>query len=167
VAGAGGTGGGMAEAIDGMVLGLVLFFGAHALHGEKRILRAAIAFLADTGLLAPQIAVDGVALRHFVITVTLGKTHAAAVGEFAQQGEYLPLDIGGRTLGRVAEVDLILDLQPAQLSLEHVQFFIGGHWESPGNSVVRRGRGGEVPGGHRGYGTKVIQLLALSYWLLA
>ncbi len=105
----------------------MVFFRANSLHGEQRILRAAVAFFANAGLLAPQIAVDGVALSHFVVAVALGKAHASAVGKFAQQGEHLPLDIGGRPLGRIAEVDLILDLQPAELGLEYVQFFIGGH----------------------------------------
>ncbi len=49
------------------------------------ILRTAIAFFADAGLLAPQVAVNGIALGHFVVAVALGEVHAAAVGKLAQQ----------------------------------------------------------------------------------
>ena len=119
--------GGMAYAVD-FVFRLV-FFRAHSLHGEQRVLRTAVAFFTDAVLLAPQIAVDGIALRDFVVAEALGKTHAAAVAEFAQQGEHLPLDVGRRSLGRVAEINLVLDLQPAQLRVQQGQFFVDGHPE--------------------------------------
>ena len=105
----------------------MLLFGANSLHAEECILRAAVALFADARLLAPQIAVNSVALSHFVIAETLGEAHASTIGKLAQQGEHLPLDISGGPLGRVAEVDFVLDLQPAELGLEHIQFFISGH----------------------------------------
>src|ERR1022692_3624378 len=108
-----------AQAVDRM-RGLMLLFGAHSLHRKKCILRTAVAFFANAGLLAPQVAIDGIALRHFVVAVALGKAHASAVGKLAQQREHLPFNVGGRPLGGIAEINLVLDLQPAQLSLEYV-----------------------------------------------
>jgi hypothetical protein len=133
-----------------MVLWFELFFSdADSLHGEQRILRAAVAFFADARLLAPQVAVNGVALGHFVVAVALGEVHASAIGEFAQQAQYLPLDVSGRALGRIAEVDLVLDLQAAQLRVEYVQFLVRGHrsLHAQFNEACSRG---EVPSGHGG-----------------
>src|SRR3984957_9432138 len=109
----------MTEPINRM-MGLMFLLGTYSLNGEQRVLRAAIAFFADARLLAPQVAVDGVALGHFVVAKALGKTHASAIGKFAQQGEHLPLDVSGRPLGRVAEENFVLDLQPPQLGLENI-----------------------------------------------
>src|ERR1700682_4593152 len=101
----------MGHAIYGVVLGLVFVLcDSNSLHGKKGILGAAVAFLADAGLLAPEVAVNSVALGHFVVAITLGEVHAAAVGELTQQAQYLPLDIGGRAFSRVAEENLVLDL---------------------------------------------------------
>ena len=106
----------MTDSVD-LVLRYV-FLDPHSLHGEQRVLGTAVAFFANPVLLPPQIAVDGVALRDFVVAEALGKAHPAAIAEFAQQGEHLPFDIRGRTLGRIAEINLVLDLQPAQLRVE-------------------------------------------------
>src|SRR5208282_3600714 len=106
---------------------VLVFRHSNSLHREQSVLRAAIAFFADTRLLAPQVAVNGVTLGHFVVTVTLGEVHAAAVGELAQHAQHLPLNVSGRALLRVAEINLVLDLQTAQLRVENVQFLVGGH----------------------------------------
>src|SRR5260370_42369497 len=108
---------GVAEAVDGMRRFMSLFR-AHALHGERRMRRAACAFFADARLLAPQVAVDGIALRHLVVAEALCEVHATAIGKFTQQGEPLPLDVGGRPLVRVAKKHFVFDLQPPELSLE-------------------------------------------------
>src|ERR1700686_1105563 len=102
------------------MVSFVLLLRAYALHGKERVLRATVAFFANARLLAPQVAVDGIALGHFVVAKTLRETHASAVGKFAQQGEHLPLDIGGRALGGIAEENLILDLQAPQLRLKNI-----------------------------------------------
>ncbi len=117
----------MADSIYRMVLGLVFWRGANTLHGEDGVLRAAVAFFANTHLLAPQIAVDGVALGHFVVAIALRKAHAPAVAELADEVRHLPLDFGGRALGRVVEKNLVLDLQPAEVMVEDIQFLINGH----------------------------------------
>src|ERR1700722_16343361 len=156
----------MTQPVDRIVLRLVLHFGPYSLHRKKRVLRAAIAFFADAGFLAPQIAVNRIALRHFVVAVALREAHASAVGKLPQQREYLPLDVGGRALGRITEKHFVFDLQPTQLGFEYVYFFIGGHGESPVNSVLRMNLDREVPGGHRRtwYESKLLalSLLALS-----
>src|SRR5580765_2377829 len=100
----------MAYAIDRVMLSFVFVFGdANSLYGKQCVLWATVAFFADAGLLAPEVAVDGVALCHFVVAVALGEVHAAAVGKFPEQAEHLPLDVSRRTLGRIAEEDLVLD----------------------------------------------------------
>src|SRR6185437_7661797 len=75
-----------------LVLGFVLFW-TKALNRKQRILRTAIPFFANSRLLPPQVAVDGIALGQFVEAIALRETQAAAIGELAQQGEYLPLQI--------------------------------------------------------------------------
>src|SRR6266496_2981328 len=80
----------MGDAIDRMMLSFVFIFrDANSLNGKNRVLRATIALLADAGLLAPEVAVDGVALRHFVVTIALREIHATAVRKFAEQAEQL------------------------------------------------------------------------------
>src|SRR5579864_3119950 len=119
---------GVADTINVMVLRLQFLFGdAHSLNRQQGILRAAIAFFADARLLAPQIAVHGVTLGNFVVAVALREAHAATVGKLPQQGQHLPLDIGGRPLGRIAEEYLVLDFQAPQLRIEKSQFLVGGH----------------------------------------
>src|SRR5579864_2540119 len=98
-------GGGVANAIRLRVLGLVFFLGPDALNRKKGILRAAVAFFANAGLLAPEVGVDRVTLRHFVVAEALGEIHASAVGELAQQREHLPLDVAWRLLGGIAEIN--------------------------------------------------------------
>src|SRR5271157_5071560 len=99
----------MAYAVNRMVLRLEFFLcNSNSLDGKQGVLRTAVAFLADAGLLAPQVAVDRVTLGHLVVAIALGETHAAAVGKLAQQGEHLPLDVRGRLLAWVAEIDLVL-----------------------------------------------------------
>src|SRR5271157_2209296 len=134
---------------------LAFLGGADALHRENGILRAAVAFLANAHLFSPEIAVDGVTLRHFVVTETLGKAHACSVAEFAEEGEHLPLDVGGRALGRVVEKDLVLDLQPAQLLIEEIHFLFNGHRGPLATSVQAKVPRGEVPTGQAGNSTKV------------
>src|SRR5579859_3867172 len=119
---------GLTDAVHRVVLSLVFIFcDPNSLHRKQGILRTAIAFFPDSGLFPPQIAVHRISLRHFVVAITLGEVHAAAVGKLAQQAQYLPLDVSGRPLGRVAEIDLVLDLQTPQLRVENVQFLVGGH----------------------------------------
>src|SRR6185295_19472061 len=96
------------------VLGLMLLH-PHTLDREQRVLGTAVAFFTNAVLLAPQIAVNGIALRDFVVAEALRKAHAPAVAEFAQQGKHLPLHLRGGALGRIAEINLVLNLQPAQL----------------------------------------------------
>src|SRR5581483_5014958 len=98
---------------------LVLLF-TDTLHREQSILRTAVAFFANAALLAPEVAVNRITLGHFVITKTLVELHAAAVGKFAQQREYLPFQVGRRLFLRIAEVDFVLDLQPPQVRLEQI-----------------------------------------------
>src|SRR5256885_1026884 len=86
-----------------MVLRLVLIFFPYSLNRQNRVLRTAVSFFPDAGLLAPEIAVNRVALRHFVVAIALGEIHASAIGEFPQHRQHLPLDVGGRTLLRIAE----------------------------------------------------------------
>jgi hypothetical protein len=97
---------------------------AHALHGEKGVLWATVSFFTNPRLFSPKIAVDGVALRHFVVAIALGEIHTAAIGEFPQQREDLPLDISGRAFGRITEEDLVLDLETAQLRVEYGEFLV-------------------------------------------
>src|SRR3979490_788305 len=92
------------------MLRLVFLF-PYALHGQQGILGTPVSLFANAGLLAPEIAVDGIALRHFVVAETLGEVHASAVGKLPQQAQHLPLDVSGRPFCRVAEEDLVLDLQ--------------------------------------------------------
>ena len=40
--------------------------------------------------------------------------------------QHLPFNIGGRPFGGIVEENLVLDLQPAQLLVEEIQFFIDG-----------------------------------------
>src|SRR5271167_2434169 len=112
-----------------MVRWFVFLRGTHALHGEQRVLRTPVALFANAGLLAPQVAVDGITLRHFVVAEALLEAHPPAVAELAQQAQHLPLDIRGRFLGRVAEINFILDLEPAQLGFKKSQFFVESHRE--------------------------------------
>src|SRR5579872_6211529 len=101
-----------------MMLRLMLLDGTHTLHGQKRVLRATIALFTNARLLPPQVAVDSVALRHFVVAKALLETHPSAIAELAQQAQDFPLDIGGWLLGRIAEIALVLDLEAAQLRLK-------------------------------------------------
>ncbi len=137
------------------MLRLALFGDADSLNGEQRILRAAIAFFTDAALLAPEIALDRIALRHFVVTIALGEAHPRAVAEFADQGKDFPLHVGGWSFRGIIEENLVLDLQPAELLVEEIQFFINSHRGSPANSLALREAAGEVPGGHGWDGTKV------------
>src|SRR4029079_5415102 len=107
----------------------------------------------------------------FVVAEALRKAHTPAVAEFAQQREHLPLHLRRGALGRIAEINLVLNLQPAQLRVEHAQFFVDGHpgfsKDSLGVSRLRN----EIPVGHKRDGTKVpkggYQLSAISYELSA
>src|SRR5581483_9210176 len=118
----------MADTVDVRMLRLEFLFGnPNSLYGEQSILRAAITLFANAGFLAPQITVDRITLRHFVVAIALGKVHASAVGKFAKKSDHLPLDVRGRALGRITEKDLVLDLQASQLRIEKSQFFVGGH----------------------------------------
>ena len=133
-----------AQSVYRMVLRFMFLRGTHALHGEQRILRTAVAFFANAALLAPQVAVDGVALRHFVVAEALLEAHPPAVAELAQQAQHLPLDIRGRLLGRIAEINFVLDLEPAQLRFKKSQFFVESHREfsnSQSRAYATGGRG--------------------------
>ena len=77
--------------------------------------------------LPPEIAVNGVALRDFVVAVALGEAKLGAVAELAQHGEHFPLDVRGRFFRRVTEKDLVFDLQAAKLRIEDVQFLVDSH----------------------------------------
>src|SRR5947209_10914471 len=138
-----------------MVLRLVLIFFAYSLDRENRVLRTAVSFFPDAGLLAPEIAVNRIALRHFVVAIALGEIHASAIGEFPQHRQHLPLDVGGRTLLRIAEKNLVLDLQTAQLGIEYVQLFVDRHryLRSQCRSVDKARASDGL--GTEGYGTKV------------
>src|SRR5208282_723593 len=94
---------GMAHSIRRVVFGFMLLQGTHTLHGEQRVLGAAVALFANAALLAPEVAVDGIALRHFVVAEALLEAHPAAIAEFTEQAQHLPLNIGGGLLGGVAE----------------------------------------------------------------
>src|SRR5580658_7072011 len=109
--------------------GLMFLGWSHTLHGKQRVLRTPVALFANASLFAPQVAVDGIALRHFVITEALLKAHSSTVAELTQQAQHLPLDIRGRLLGGVAEINLVLDLEPAQLAFKKSQFFVESHRE--------------------------------------
>ena len=65
------------------------------------------------------------------------------------------MSAGGR-LVRIAEENLVLDLQAAQLRVEKIQFFVDGHGVSMRQFRECNGEG-EVPVGHEGDGTKVPQ----------
>src|ERR1700674_514738 len=112
-----------------MVLRFMFLSGTHPLHREQRVLGTTVPFFANAALLAPQVAVDGVALRHFVVAEALLEAHPSAITELAQQAQHLPLDIGGRLLGRIAEINLVLNLEPPQLRLKQSQFFVDSHRE--------------------------------------
>src|SRR5215469_6175609 len=129
--GAVGSAGRVAHAVSVMMMRFVLLLFANTLNGEDRVLWAAVALFPDTGFLAPEIAVNGVALRYLVVAIALGETHASPVGELAQKSHDLPLDIRWRTLLGIAEENFVLDLQAAQLSVEYVQFFVGRHKSLP------------------------------------
>src|SRR5579872_323220 len=137
-----------------MLLGLAFVTRAYALHRKKSVLGPAIAFFADAALLTPQVAVNGVALSHFVVTEALRERKFAAIAEFAQQTQHFPLDVSGRLLGRIAEIDFVFDLQSPQLRLKQRQFFVNGHTSSPSDSLWREGR--DDVGNYRA-GTKVIK----------
>src|ERR1019366_5214780 len=64
-----------------------------------------------------------------------------AVAEFANQREHFPFDVGGRPFGRIVEENLVLDLQPPQLLIEQIQFFVNGHRHSPDPSLAFEARG--------------------------
>src|SRR6202140_2064188 len=138
-----------------MVLSLVLFGHAHALHREDRIRRPAIALFANPHFLAPQVGLNRVALRHLVVPEALRKTHPGAIAELANQREHLPFDVGGRPFGRIIEENLVLDLQPAKLLIEEIQLFINGHKYPPAKTLALQAWYGEVPAGHVRDGTKV------------
>ena len=59
----------MTDSLD-LVLRFVLRQ-AHSLDRKQRVLRTAVAFFANPALLAPEIAVDGIALRNFVVAEAL------------------------------------------------------------------------------------------------
>src|ERR1700690_1458529 len=101
-----------------MVLRFMLLSRTHTLHGQQRVLRTAVALFPNAGFLAPEVAVNSVALRHFVVAEALLEAHPSAIAEFTQQAQHFPLDVGGGLLGRVAEIDLVLDLKAAQLRLK-------------------------------------------------
>src|ERR1035437_3886372 len=119
------------EAIHRTMLRFVLFVGAHALHREERILRPAVALFANPHLLAPQVGLNRVPLRHLVVLEALRKTQARAIADLANQRERLPFHGRGRPFARIVEENLVLDLQPAKLLIEQTQFFISGHKDSP------------------------------------
>jgi len=96
---------------------------------------------ADPHLLAPQVGLNRVALRHLVVPKALGKIHPRAfaepaIAELANERENLPFDVGGRPFGWIIEENLVLDLQPAKLLIEQIQFFISGHKYPPANSLA-------------------------------
>ena len=110
-----------------LVLGLVLFR-SKSLDRKDRIYWATIPFFPDARFLAPQIAVNGIALRYLVVPKALRKAHAAAaIGELAQCGKHLPFKVGRRLFLWIIEENLVLDLQPPQVRLKHIHFFIDGH----------------------------------------
>ena len=154
-----------AQSVYRMVLRFVFLHGTYALHGEQRVLGTPVALFANAAFLAPQVAINGITLRHFVVAEALLKAHPSAVAELAQQAQHLPLDIRGRLLGGVAEINFVLDLEPAQLRLKKNQFFVDSHREFSNHSVGRSEQAGEVPIGHRRDGTKVTE--GSFFWLLA
>src|SRR5436190_1139883 len=116
----------MAHAVNLMFRNVLL--GPDALHRQQRILWTPIAFFANPRFFAPQIAVNRVALRDFVIAETLGKAHpAATIRELAQHCQYLPLQVGWRLLLRIIEKYFVLDLQPTKLRFEEGHFLVDGH----------------------------------------
>jgi hypothetical protein len=131
-----------------MLLHVFVFGDANTLYGKQGILRAAIAFFTNAGFFAPQVALNGIALGHFVVTVALREAHAAAVGKLAYEGYHLPLHVGGWALGGIAEEDFVLDLQPPELRVEKIQFLVGGHAGVSSTSLGVARRGGEVSAGH-------------------
>src|SRR5580704_18369876 len=141
------------------MLRFISFYRTNSLHRKQRVLRTPVAFLANAAFFAPQVAVDGITLRHFVVAETLRKGQPPAVAEFAQQTQNLPLHVGGRFLGGVAEIDFVLDLEPAQLRLEVRQFFVNGHREfSSRQSRFYRGLGTRYRSVTAEDGTKVPNL---------
>src|SRR5437870_9978463 len=101
-----------------------MFLLAHALDREQRILRPPVALFTNSALLAPQIAINSVALRHFVVAKRLGETRAAAITEFAEQTENLALDSRPSLLVRTAKVNLVLDRQAPQVRVDQSQLFV-------------------------------------------
>src|SRR2546430_14335906 len=104
----------MADTVNWMRLRLGLVTSSHPLHRKQCVLGTAVAFFADAAFLAPKIAIDGVALRHFVVAIALGEVHLAAVTKLAQQAQHLPFNIGGRSFCRIVEKNLVLNLQAAR-----------------------------------------------------
>jgi hypothetical protein len=120
-------------------LSFMLFVGAQALDSQDGILRPAIAFFLDDELLLPQGVVKRVALLDGGIAVPLGLIHAVTVRELFQQVLDLPFHVGGWFFGAAAKIHVVLDLQPAQLVFEHVEFFVNGQSgsSSPGSGSRR------------------------------
>ena len=123
------------------MLRFALFADAHALHRKQRILRPAIALFANPHLLAPQVALNRVALRHLVVLEALRKTQPRAVAELANEREHLPFDVGGRPFGGIVEENLVLDLQPAQLLIEQTSVLPQWSQISPSQQLSVRGMG--------------------------
>src|SRR5579864_3003864 len=67
---------GVADPIRCGMFRLALLGGPDALYRKKRVLRTTVTFFTNAALLSPQIAVNGIALRDFVVAETLGETHA-------------------------------------------------------------------------------------------
>jgi hypothetical protein len=72
---AGCTVGFVAQTID-LMLRLAFFFRAHSLYREDGVLRPAVAFFSDPHLLPPEVALNGVALGHLVVSEALRKAQA-------------------------------------------------------------------------------------------
>src|SRR6202158_1106685 len=71
------------QAICRMMLRCPLFVDAYALHRQERILWPPIALFANPHFLAPQVALNRVALRHLVVLKALRKTQPPAIAELA------------------------------------------------------------------------------------
>src|SRR5581483_11074154 len=136
-----------------VMLRLVFLF-SNPLYGKECILGTTISFFANAALLAPEIAVDGVTLGHFVVAITLRETHFSAIAEFAQGVQNSPLDVGRRPLRGIAEEDFVLDLEAAQVRIEQIQFLVDGHADF--SCVQLSGNGLPVGGYGRGR-AKVLQ----------
>ena len=93
----------------------MLFFAPKSLNPQDGILRTPIAFFLDSQLLVPERRKKRVPLLDGIETKTLGVIQLRTVGIFSKDRLDPPFEIGGRFLRAAAKVDVIFDLQAADI----------------------------------------------------